>query len=178
MTVCFHHVTYAFQSGFEIYSFLNVKEILAQNRCDIWSLSDCNDTGTHNHLVCQWALNHLAKLTKCLSRILSPYLYGRFDCMFLSCHVGVSEWIAKLLAQNRRDIWYLSDYNNTRIHNHLLSQGTPNYLVQHNVKELLSPKRCDFWYLYECNEIRTNNHLLYKRTLSHLGKFAKWLSFV
>ena len=30
---------------------LNVKELLAQNRSDIWSLSDCNEIRTHNHLV-------------------------------------------------------------------------------------------------------------------------------
>ena len=34
-----------------LYSCLNLKEVLAQNRCKIWSLSDCNWTQTHNHLV-------------------------------------------------------------------------------------------------------------------------------
>ena len=27
---------------------------------------------------------------------MSTYLYGGFDCMFLSCHVGLSEWIHTL----------------------------------------------------------------------------------
>ena len=42
---------------------LNVKELLAQIRREIWSLSDCNCTRTHNHLVHERTLNHLAKLT-------------------------------------------------------------------------------------------------------------------
>ena len=34
-------------------------------------------------------LNHLAKLAKWWSCVVSTYLYGAFDCMFLSCHVRV-----------------------------------------------------------------------------------------
>ena len=52
-------------------------------------LSDCNGTRTHNHLVYKRTLNHLAKLAKWLSCVVSTYLYSAFDCMFLSCHVGV-----------------------------------------------------------------------------------------
>ena len=59
-------------------------------------LSDCNWTRTHNHLVHKQTLNHLAKLAKWLSCVVSTYLYGAFDCMFLSCHVRVSEWIHTL----------------------------------------------------------------------------------
>ena len=33
------------------YSCLNIKELLAQNRREIWSLSDCNGTRSHNQLV-------------------------------------------------------------------------------------------------------------------------------
>ena len=43
---------------------------------------DCNGTRTH-----------LAKLPKSLSCVVSTYLHGAFDCMFLSRHVHVSEWI-------------------------------------------------------------------------------------
>ena len=49
-----------------------------------------------NHLVLKRTLNHLAKLTKRLSCVLSTYLYGAFNCMFLSCHICVSEWIHAL----------------------------------------------------------------------------------
>ena len=57
--VCSSHVTYAFQSESTLYSSLNVKELLARNRRKIWSLSECNWTRTHNHLVRKRKLNHL-----------------------------------------------------------------------------------------------------------------------
>ena len=79
-----------------LYSCLNVKELLAQNRREIWSLSDCNWTRTHNHLVRKRTLNHLVKLAKWLSCVVSTHLYDAFDCMLLSCHVRVSEWIYTL----------------------------------------------------------------------------------
>ena len=46
MTVCSYHVTYVFQSESTLYSCLNVKELLAQSRREIWSWSDCNWTRT------------------------------------------------------------------------------------------------------------------------------------
>ena len=61
-TVCSCHVMYAFQSESTLYSWLNVKELLARSRHKIWSLSDSNWTWTHNHLVCKQTLNHLTKL--------------------------------------------------------------------------------------------------------------------
>ena len=59
MTVCSYHVTYTFQSEYTFYICLNVKELLARNRRNIWSLSDCNRTRTHNHLVRKQTLSHL-----------------------------------------------------------------------------------------------------------------------
>ena len=59
-----HHVTYTFQSESTLCSCLNVKELIARNRRDIWSLSDCNGTRTHNHLVRKQTLNLLAKLAR------------------------------------------------------------------------------------------------------------------
>ena len=41
-TICYYHVTYVFQSEYRRYSWLNAKELLAQNRYDI--------CGTHSHL--------------------------------------------------------------------------------------------------------------------------------
>ena len=56
--------------------------------CLYWSrmivLSDYNLTWNHNHLVRKRKLNHLAKLAKWLSCVVSTHLYGAFDCMFLS----------------------------------------------------------------------------------------------
>ena len=96
LTVCSCHVTYTFQSKSTLYSCLNVKELLARSRREIWRWSDCNWTRTQNHLVLKRTLNHLAKLTKWLRCVLSTYLYGVFDCMFLSCHVRLSDWIHTL----------------------------------------------------------------------------------
>ena len=62
VTTCSCHVTYTFQSGTTLYKCLNVKELLSRSRCKIWGLSDCNWTGTQNHLVHKRTLNHLAKL--------------------------------------------------------------------------------------------------------------------
>ena len=96
LTVCFYHVTYEFESESTLCSCLNVKELLVRRRRNIWILSDCNGTRTHNNLVRKRTLNHLAKLAKWLSFAVSTYLYGRFDCMFLSCQVRVWEWIHTL----------------------------------------------------------------------------------
>ena len=55
--------------------------------------SDINGVRTHNHLVSKRTLNHLDKLAKWLSCVVSTYLYSAFGCMLLSCHVRVPEWI-------------------------------------------------------------------------------------
>ena len=56
-------------------------------------LIDCNGTWTHNHLVFLRIPNHLAELAKLLSCVVSTYLYGASDYIFLSCHVRISAWI-------------------------------------------------------------------------------------
>ena len=73
-TVCSYHVTYLFQIESTMYSCLNVKKLLVRNRSDIWNLSDCNGTWTHNHLVCKQTLNQLAKLAS-LAKWLSVHLW-------------------------------------------------------------------------------------------------------
>ena len=60
LTICSYHVTYTFWSESSLYSCLNVEELLTRNRRDIWSLSDCNRTRNHNHLVRKRTLNHLS----------------------------------------------------------------------------------------------------------------------
>ena len=112
LTVYCYHVTYMFQSESKLYSCLNVKELLARNRRDIWSLSDSNGIWTHNHLVRKWTLNHLPKLAKWLSCVMSTYLYSAFDCMLYHVtYVFQSEStlysclnFKERLARNRRDI--------------------------------------------------------------------------
>ena len=93
LTISSCHVTCTFQSESTLYNFLNIKDPFAQSIGEIWSLSYCNWTRIQNHLVCKGKLNHLAKPAKWLSCALSTYLHGAFDCMFLPCHVRVSEWI-------------------------------------------------------------------------------------
>ena len=61
LAVCSYHVTYAFQSESTLYSCVNVTDILARSRREIWSLSEWNWTWTHNHIVHKRTLNHLAK---------------------------------------------------------------------------------------------------------------------
>ena len=64
LTVCSYHVAYAIQSKSTLYSYLNVKELLAQNKREICNLSDSNWTQVHNHLVRKRTLNHLLKMAK------------------------------------------------------------------------------------------------------------------
>ena len=80
MIVCSCHVTYAFQSEFTLYSFLNVKELLDRSRHRIWSLSDCNWTRAHNHLVHKRTLNHLAILANMANGWV--FVYELSDCGF------------------------------------------------------------------------------------------------
>ena len=96
LIVCFYQVSYEFESESTLYSCLNVKELLARSRRHIARLSDGNGTRTHNHLVRKRILNHLAKLATWLSSVVSIYPYGAFDCMILSYHVRVWEWIHTL----------------------------------------------------------------------------------
>ena len=77
LIVCSYHVTYTFQIESRLSCCLNVKELVTQSRRQIWILSGCNWARTHKHLVGIPKLNHLAKLSKWLSWVLSTYLYSR-----------------------------------------------------------------------------------------------------
>ena len=52
-------------------------------------------------------LNQLTKLVKWLSCIVSLYLYGAFDCVFLSCHICVLEWIYSLQLPESQEKYFL-----------------------------------------------------------------------
>ena len=75
-TVFSNHFTYEFQNESTLFSCLNVKEVLAQNRRDIWLWEDCKEIRSYKHLVGKQTLNYLAKLTKWLNCVVSTYLYG------------------------------------------------------------------------------------------------------
>ena len=107
LTVFYYRVTYVFLSESTLYICLNLKELLAQNKRDIWRLSDCNNTWTQNHLVFKRKLNHLTKLTKWLSCVVSTYLYGEFDCTLSSCHVRLSDWIHTPYLPDRQETPFL-----------------------------------------------------------------------
>ena len=133
-----HHVTYEFKSESTLYVSVNVKEFLPLSWRDIWSLSDCNKTRTHNHLIRKWTFNHLTKQNKWLSWVVRTYLYGGFDCMLSSYNVPISEqiivyiWlnVKELRAQYRRYIFSLSDCNGARTHYYLVCKRTLNHLAK------------------------------------------------
>ena len=78
LSACSCHVTYTCHSESTFYICLNVKELLARSKCKIWSLSGCNWTRTHNHLVHKWTLNHLDVLNG------SVFVYKLSGCEFES----------------------------------------------------------------------------------------------
>ena len=86
-TISYYHVTCAFQSESTLYSCLNIKELLARNRRDIWSLSDSNGIWTQNQVVRKRILNRLPKLAlmvKCLSvRWQTKWLWVRIPLLSL-----------------------------------------------------------------------------------------------
>ena len=87
-------------------SFQNIKDLLIQNKCNIWSLSDYNGIRTHDHQIFVLFCEYLS-----------------LWCIWL-CVLNVKE----LLAQNRLNIWSLSDCNWIWTHNHLVCKRTPVWL--------------------------------------------------
>ena len=52
------------------------------NHLQLELLSECNGIRAHNHLDGKRIGNHLTKLVKLLSFVVSTCLHGAFDCMF------------------------------------------------------------------------------------------------
>ena len=50
---------------------------------------NCNGIGTYDHLACKRTINHLSKLAKWLSCVVSIYMYDAFDSVFSSCHIRI-----------------------------------------------------------------------------------------
>ena len=80
-----------------------LKEVLKFFSVDFHPIDTNHILDIHTYLMkrtcdCIWTptLNHLAKLAKWFSCVVSTYMYGAFNCMFLSCHVRVSDWIHTL----------------------------------------------------------------------------------
>ena len=101
--------------------------------------SDCNYTRTHNHLVHKQTLNHLVKLASDdRVRLWVPIctVHLTVCCCNVTCAVQSESTlyscltVKELLAQCRREIWSLRDYNWTQSHNHLVNKWTLNHLAK------------------------------------------------
>ena len=119
-----------------IYSCLNFKELLARSRRDIWAWRDCNWTRTRNHLVRKRTFNHLAKLAKWLSCVLSTYLYGAFDYMLWvrvqlqSLKVYKLAWKSNL----RKRVWQFKAGNELLLRISLIGVGGTYWNILIHVK--------------------------------------------
>ena len=138
LTVCSCLVIYAFLRQSTLCIWLNVKELFSWNRCDTWSLSNCNRTRSHSNLALELTLNHLAKLAKWLSVLW--VLISTVYFTICSCHVMyafqskftlyVCVNVKELLARKWGDIWRSSDCNGARNHNHLVPNRTLNHFTK------------------------------------------------
>ena len=184
LTVCSCHITYTFQSESTLYSWLHVKELLARSKCQICSLSDCNWTRTQNHLIRKRTLNHLVKLAKWLSCVLSTYLHGAFD---FSSPVGAFDSSSHLNFRFRACFeqgvpWYSGNYR-VWIHSETCTWHDKN--IQ---SVLISPLNLQIWSRIPVPSLRTPPpppHPTVKlrrikifrtgfRKLSILSKFWEW----
>ena len=101
LTACCYHVRYEFHIESTLCSCMNVKERLAQNRCNIWNLTDSNRVQTHNHLhnhlVCKQKVIHLATL-KCVCDMIIAYgQMHRTDKYSQHSSVTLSVWLNDLV---------------------------------------------------------------------------------
>ena len=79
-------------------------ELLIWNRHDIWSLSDCSGTRTHNHLSQRhnhWVYICTVHLSVCFYHVMCTFQSESTVCSCLN--------VKELFIRNRRDIWSLND---------------------------------------------------------------------
>ena len=92
------YISYVFQSESTLSSRLNVKKLLAWNKCNILSLSVCHRIRTHNHYFCERTLKYLAKLVvatleKWFSIFLGTMqLWARILLLYFSLHI-LTQWV-------------------------------------------------------------------------------------
>ena len=67
LTVCYYHLIYELLIELTLCTCQNVKELFAQSRGYIWSLSDSNWIQIHNHLIRKRTINHYWVITTELS---------------------------------------------------------------------------------------------------------------
>ena len=88
LTVCCYCVTYAFHSESKLYSCLNVKKFLAQNRCDISSWSDSNSYNNiqYYNIITYSEMHHIDNSSQHSSIIWPVWLNGWvFVCELCNC---------------------------------------------------------------------------------------------
>ena len=69
-------------------------------------ICDCDGTWTHKHLVCNETFNHLAKLAKWMSCVVSTYLYGKLNwIVFLSSKLNHLASYTKWLCDDLQTKW-------------------------------------------------------------------------
>ena len=112
-----YDVTYVFKRDSTVYIYLNIKELLFWNRRDIWGLSECKETRTHNHLVRKRTLNFWpnwptdgAEMGVLICTLYLTVPSYHFTYTFQS-EYRIYIWmnVKDILRQNRRNIWSLSD---------------------------------------------------------------------
>ena len=101
LTVCSCHVTYAFQSESTLYSCLNVKELLARSRREIWRLND--ECISHISALCTRNL-HAAQVGKhstssknilliaLTMKLFSLFAFIKFFILFLFYFIFFENW--------------------------------------------------------------------------------------
>ena len=106
--VCWLYVIVMPRTRFRVnrhYSSLNVKELLARSRREIWRLSDCNSTRTHNHVVHKRTLNHLGLWTQPF-RLWTKWLWVRVQ---LQPRKNVRDWWKQVTSVAFVFVIYQSD---------------------------------------------------------------------
>ena len=120
--ICCYHITYVLQRESALYSWLNVRKLLARNRHDIWNLSDSNGIRTRNHLVrivqatieCRFSLKRVRDMIITYSQVhlTDNYLTQVNDLASLAkwlsvCLLTKWLWVRIPLLSLKLQIWHL-----------------------------------------------------------------------
>ena len=88
---CFYHFIHMLSES-TLYNCLNVKELRARNRWDIWKLTDYNGTRANNHFFQKQILKHLTDYWAVLSELIRMV---HWLCIFIMWHTRLG-WIYSL----------------------------------------------------------------------------------
>ena len=92
LSACYYHFTCAIQSESTLFDSLNIKELLALNKHDIWGLSDSNGIQTHipvSHPEETWGqrfqLGVFSTFLNTLQNFIDLYCFSLFLPLLFSC---------------------------------------------------------------------------------------------